>query len=190
MPLGHVPHQVAVHLGWAGHQQAAPGCGEGRLGILGAEPGDPDPGANTLDRYQTGASADPGIQHINVPDRCPRRVAMVTHLDIPAPPIVTTTDVAAPLCTPATPSWTCILAKPLPWPKGGRSSPLSVTGVERCGQGKCTRNDCERLGDTFGAFMKASSLSGYGHPPGLPPLSWLARLGCYAESHDSDAALG
>ena len=129
MPLGHVPHQVAVHLGWAGHQQAAPGCGEGRLGILGAEPGDPDPGANTLDRYQTGASADPGIQHINVPDRCPRRVAMVTHLDIPAPPIVTTTDVAAPLCTPATPSWTCILAKPLPWPKGGRSSPLSVTGV-------------------------------------------------------------
>ncbi len=30
--------------------------------------GDPDPGANTSDRYQNGASADPGIQHINVPD--------------------------------------------------------------------------------------------------------------------------
>ena len=37
-------------------------------------PGDPDPGANPYDRYQTWASADPGIQHINVPDRCPRRV--------------------------------------------------------------------------------------------------------------------
>ena len=31
---------------------------------------DPDPGANTRDRYQNGASADPGSQHINVPDRC------------------------------------------------------------------------------------------------------------------------
>lgn len=40
----------------------------------GAEPVDPKPGANTSNRYQTGASADPGIQHINVPDRCPRRV--------------------------------------------------------------------------------------------------------------------
>ncbi len=41
--------------------------------IPGLGPIDPDPGANTWDRYQTGASADPGIQHVNVPDRCPRR---------------------------------------------------------------------------------------------------------------------
>jgi len=41
--------------------------------IAGIGPIDPDAGANTLDRYQTGASADPGIQHINVPDRYPRR---------------------------------------------------------------------------------------------------------------------
>ena len=38
--------------------------------IPGIGPVDPDPEANTLDRYQTGASADPGIQRINVPDRC------------------------------------------------------------------------------------------------------------------------
>jgi hypothetical protein len=43
----------------------------GRPGVLrGTGPVDPDPEANTLDRYQTGASADPGIQRINVPDRC------------------------------------------------------------------------------------------------------------------------
>ena len=33
---------------------------------------DPDPGANTSNRYQNGASADPGTQHINVPDRALR----------------------------------------------------------------------------------------------------------------------
>jgi len=44
----------------------------GELGGIG--PVDPDPGASTYDRYQTWASADPGIQHINVPDRCLRRV--------------------------------------------------------------------------------------------------------------------
>ncbi|MGH3185516.1 MAG: hypothetical protein ACRDOE_26920, partial [Streptosporangiaceae bacterium] len=33
----------------------------------------------------------------------------------------------------------------------------------------------------LGAFMKASISSGYGHLPRLPRLSWLARLGCYAE---------
>jgi hypothetical protein len=38
--------------------------------ISGIGPVDPDPEANTLDRYQTGASADPGIQRISVPDRC------------------------------------------------------------------------------------------------------------------------
>jgi hypothetical protein len=40
----------------------------------GIDPIDPNPGANTQDRYQIRASADPGIQHINVPDRCPRGV--------------------------------------------------------------------------------------------------------------------
>ncbi len=44
----------------------------GEIGGIG--PIDPDPGANTYGRYQTGASADAGIQHINVPDRCSRRV--------------------------------------------------------------------------------------------------------------------
>ena len=38
--------------------------------MSGIGPIDPDPEADTLDRYQTGASADPGIQRINVPDRC------------------------------------------------------------------------------------------------------------------------
>jgi len=36
--------------------------------------------------------------------------------------------------------------------------------------------DYQRLRDTFGAFMKASKSSGYGNPP----LSWPARMGCYA----------
>ncbi len=45
----------------------------GRPGVLrGAGPVDPDPGANTPNRYQNGASADPGTQHINVPDRALR----------------------------------------------------------------------------------------------------------------------
>ena len=39
--------------------------------IPGLGPIAPNPGANTWDRYQTGASADPGIQHIDVPDGCP-----------------------------------------------------------------------------------------------------------------------
>ena len=39
----------------------------GRIG-----PVDPDPGANTSNRYQNGASGDPGTQHINVPDRALR----------------------------------------------------------------------------------------------------------------------
>jgi hypothetical protein len=39
--------------------------------IPGLGPVDPDPGANTSDRYQTGASADPGIQRVSVPNRCP-----------------------------------------------------------------------------------------------------------------------
>jgi hypothetical protein len=34
--------------------------------------------------------------------------------------------------------------------------------------GQCTRNDYERLRDTFGAFMKASASSGYGNLPWLP----------------------
>ncbi len=34
--------------------------------------------------------------------------------------------------------------------------------------GQCTRNDCERLRDTFGAFMKAFTSSGYGNLPWLP----------------------
>ena len=38
--------------------------------IPGIGPIDPDPEANTLDRYQTGASADPGILRVSVPDRC------------------------------------------------------------------------------------------------------------------------
>jgi hypothetical protein len=38
----------------------------------GIGPIDPDLEANTLDRYQTGASADPRIVHVNVPDRCPQ----------------------------------------------------------------------------------------------------------------------
>jgi len=47
----------------------------GRPGeMAGIGPIDPKPEANTPNRYQTGTSADPGIQHINVRDRCPRRV--------------------------------------------------------------------------------------------------------------------
>ena len=42
----------------------------GELGGIG--PVDPDPGANTWDRYQNRGISRPGIQHINVPDRCPR----------------------------------------------------------------------------------------------------------------------
>ncbi len=60
--------------------------------------------------------------------------------------LVTMTVIAAPFCEPTGPSWACSLAKPLPWPKIGRSSPPSVTGVGT-----------------------------------LPRLSWLVRLGCYAE---------
>jgi hypothetical protein len=41
---------------------------------LRAAMGDPDPEANTSNRYQTGASADPAIQHINLPDRYPGSV--------------------------------------------------------------------------------------------------------------------
>jgi hypothetical protein len=44
----------------------------GRPGELaGIGPIDPDPGANTRDRYQIRASADPGTGHVNVPGRCP-----------------------------------------------------------------------------------------------------------------------
>ena len=43
--------------------------------IAGIGPIDPDPGANTCGRYQTRASAEPGIQHINVPDHCRRRAS-------------------------------------------------------------------------------------------------------------------
>jgi hypothetical protein len=39
--------------------------------LHGTGPIDPDPGANTSDRYQTGASAHPGIQRVSVPNRCP-----------------------------------------------------------------------------------------------------------------------
>ena len=47
----------------------------GRPGVLrGTGPVDPDPGANTPDRYPTGHQPTAGIQHINVPDRCLRRV--------------------------------------------------------------------------------------------------------------------
>ena len=42
--------------------------------MAGIGPIDPDPGANTPDRYQTGHQPTAGIQHINVPDRCLRRV--------------------------------------------------------------------------------------------------------------------
>jgi hypothetical protein len=53
---------LATMLGLAGRPGEAAGIG----------PVDPDPEANTLDRYQTGASADPGIQRISVPDRAPQ----------------------------------------------------------------------------------------------------------------------
>ncbi len=91
-----------------------------QLSSSGIRPGDPDPGANTLDRYQTGASADPDIQHINVPDRCPRRVgtrSLATSISRHRS-IVTT--VVAPFREPTTPSWAYSLAKPLRWPKIGR----------------------------------------------------------------------
>ncbi len=91
------------------------------------------------------------------------RAARVTHHEYLAPPIVTTV-VAASFRAPTAPSWACSLAKPLPWPEIGRSSPLSVTRVGTLRSGQCTRNDYERLRDTFGAFMKASTSSGYGNP--------------------------
>ena len=47
------------------------GLADRPAGIGGIGPIDPDPEANTLDRYQTRASADPVIQHINMPHRCP-----------------------------------------------------------------------------------------------------------------------
>ena len=53
---------------WAADAMLGPAARPGEIPGLG--PIDPDPEANTLDRYQTGASAGPGIQRINVPDRC------------------------------------------------------------------------------------------------------------------------
>ncbi len=55
---------LATLLGLADRPAEIPGIG----------PIDPDPGANTPDRYQTGHQPTAGIQHINVPDRCLRRV--------------------------------------------------------------------------------------------------------------------
>ncbi len=159
--------------------------------IPGIGPVDPDPGANTRDRYQTGASAEPryparqrtgplppragnwcasrpltrGSNRLK--DDRQMRAARVTHHEHLAPPIVTTV-VAASFRAPTTPSWACGLAKPLSWPEIGRSSPRSVTGVGTLRSGRCTRNDYERLRDTFGAFMKASTSSGYGNLPWLP----------------------
>ena len=63
---------LATQLGLAGLPGEIPGIG----------PIDPDPEANTLDRYQTGASADPGIQRINVPDRCRGPVTDVRHVPL------------------------------------------------------------------------------------------------------------
>lgn len=40
--------------------------------LAGAAPADPDPEANTPDRYRTGASADLGTRHIDVLDRALR----------------------------------------------------------------------------------------------------------------------
>jgi hypothetical protein len=40
--------------------------------MSGIGPIDPDPEANTSNRYLNGASADPGTQHINVMDRALR----------------------------------------------------------------------------------------------------------------------
>ena len=55
---------LATLLGLADRSAEIPGIG----------PIDPDPGANTPDRYPTGHQPTAGIQHINVPDRCLRRV--------------------------------------------------------------------------------------------------------------------
>jgi hypothetical protein len=43
--------------------------------------------------------------------------------------LLVTTVIAAPSREPPAPSWAGSMAKPLPWPKIGRSSPLSVTGI-------------------------------------------------------------
>ncbi len=70
------PHPSAMPTGFAGRitltipLATLLGLADRPAEIPGIGPIDPDPEANTLDRYQIGASADPGIQRINVPDRC------------------------------------------------------------------------------------------------------------------------
>jgi hypothetical protein len=153
-------------------------------------PIDPNPGANTPDRYQTGhqptpvsststyrtaapagrklcASRPPTRGSNRLKDDRQMRAARVTDHEHLAPPIVTTV-VAASFRAPRTPSWACRSAKPLSWPEIGGSSPLSVTGVGTLRSGQRRRNDYERLRDTFDAFMKTSTSSGYGNLPWLP----------------------